>query len=141
MNGLLRLLALWFACTGLAAAATPTIQSVFSDTDPDLNTDSSSGFWRGAMSVRIERDRYGRRVPRYRTEVRTRWTRKNLYFLFICPYEELNLKPNPQTSTETNQLWNWDVAEVFAGADFKDIKRYREFEISPQGEWIDLDVN
>ncbi|MGE5112857.1 MAG: hypothetical protein ACM3JB_18485, partial [Acidobacteriaceae bacterium] len=24
---------------------------------------------------------------------------------------------------------------------FKDIKRYKEFEISPQGEWIDLDVD
>src|SRR6266568_7497780 len=27
------------------------------------------------------------------------------------------------------------------GADFKDVKRYKEFEISPQGEWIDLDVD
>jgi hypothetical protein len=34
--------------------------------------------------------------------------RKNLYYLFICPYEELNLKPSPSTSTETYQLWDWD---------------------------------
>ncbi len=55
---------------------------------------------------------------RARTEVRTRWTAQNLYFLFVCPYEQLNLRPNPKTSTETYGLWNWDVAEVFIGADF-----------------------
>ena len=55
----------------------------------------------------------------YRTEVRTRWTKNNLYFLFVCPYEELHLKPAPNTQKETNELWNWDVAEVFVGSDFK----------------------
>jgi hypothetical protein len=33
------------------------------------------------------------------------------------------------------------VAEVFIGSDFKNFRRYKEFEISPQGEWIDLDIN
>jgi DUF1365 family protein len=64
-----------------------------------------------------------------------------LYLLFACPYEGLYLKPDPNTKQETNELWNWDVAEVFLGSDFHDIKRYREFEVSPQGEWIDLDID
>ena len=80
-------------------------------------------------------------MPGYRSEIRSRWTNRNLYFLFVCPYEQLNLKPNPTTSAETNELWKWDVAEVFIGSDFKNIRRYREFEISPQGEWVDLDIN
>jgi hypothetical protein len=42
---------------------------------------------------------------------------------------------------ETYELWNWNVAEVFIGTDFKDINRYKEFEVSPQNEWIDLDIN
>ena len=83
----------------------------------------------------------GRVVPRYRTEVRTRWTKSNLYFLFVCPYEKLHLKPAPNNQRETNELWNWDVAEVFIGSDFTNIKRYKEFEISPQGEWVDLDID
>ena len=33
------------------------------------------------------------------------------------------------------------MAEVFIGADFTDIRRYKEFEISPQGEWMDLDID
>jgi hypothetical protein len=45
------------------------------------------------------------------------------------------------TDTETNELWKWDVAEVFIGSDFRNIRRYKEFEISPQGEWIDLDID
>jgi hypothetical protein len=64
-----------------------------------------------------------------------------LYFLFICPYEQLNLKPDPKTETETNELWKWDVAEAFIGSDFKNIRRYKEFEVSPQGEWVDLDID
>ena len=89
----------------------------------------------------MEKDSFGKIVPRYRTEVRTRWTKSNLYFLFVCPYEELHLKPAPNTQKETNELWNWDVAEVFIGSDFANIKRYKEFEISPQGEWVDLDID
>ena len=74
----------------------------------------------------------------FRATVRTRWTEKNIYFLFVSPYDELHLKPNPTTQKETNELWNWDVAEVFIGSDFNDIQRYKEFEVSPQGEWVDL---
>lgn len=44
-------------------------------------------------------------------------------------------------SAGTNELWNWNVAEVFIGSDFKNIRRYKEFEISPQGEWVDLEIN
>ena len=51
------------------------------------------------------------------------------------------MHPNPSTTTETNRLWNWDVAEVFIGSDFKNIRHYKEFELSPQGEWLDLDID
>jgi hypothetical protein len=38
-------------------------------------------------------------------------------------------------------LWNWDVAEAFIGSDFENIKKYKEFQVSPQGEWVDLDID
>ena len=109
--------------------------------DAPLQVDPNSPFWSAAQPLFIDKDSFGKTVPRYRTEVRTRWTTNNLYFLFTCPYEQLHLKPNPNTAQETNELWNWDVAEIFIGADFADIKRYKEFEVSPQGEWVDLDIN
>ena len=127
-------------CAGSVAAQT-TMKSTWAETDVSLDTNLASPFWQAAVPVYMETDAEGNPVPGYRTEVRTRWTNNNLYFLFVCPYEQLNLKPDPKTSTETNELWNWDVAEVFIGSDFKDIKRYKEFEISPQGEWVDLDID
>jgi hypothetical protein len=109
--------------------------------DIAISTNPASAFWSQARPIFAEKDKNGRSLPDYRSEVRSRWTGKNLYFLFSCPYEQLFLKPNPSTTTETNELWNWDVAEVFIGSDFQNIRRYKEFEISPQGEWIDLDID
>jgi hypothetical protein len=109
------------------------------DVDSDLNPNSQ--FWRDAPRVSMASDNLGREVPGYRTEVRSRWTEGNLYFLFICPYEQLYLKPNPVVARETNELWKWDVAEVFVGSDFQNIRQYKEFEVSPQGEWVDLDID
>jgi len=129
------------ACCGWVVAAQPTIKSIWAEEDVSLDTNPASIFWRSALPVYLESDAHGNPVPNYRTEVRSRWTKQDLYFLFICPYEELNLKPNPHTSTETNRLWNWDVAEVFIGDDFNDIQHYKEFEVSPQGEWVDLDID
>jgi hypothetical protein len=140
MNGFLGMLIL-ITFSSCALAGDQTIQSTWAESDPNLDTNPMSSFWRGSVPIYMDADTHGKRDPKYRTEIRTRWTDQNLYFLFVCPYEELNLKPNPDTSTETNELWNWDVAEAFIGADFDDIRRYKEFEISPLGEWVDLDID
>jgi hypothetical protein len=118
-----------------------TFTSVRASHDVALETNPKSGFWQGSDPIFIVNDNWGKPVPGYRTEVFSRWTKDNLYLLYVCPYEKLHLKPNPSTTTETNQLWNWDVAEIFIGSDFKNIRHYKEFEISPQGEWVDLDIN
>jgi len=126
----------------LAAAADPELfESKFASQDAALSDDPSSPFWKDAGVTYAEKSKNGESVGRYRTEIRSRWTKDNLYFLFICPYETLYLRPQPKTSEETYQLWDWDVAEVFLGTDFKNIRKYKEFEISPQGEWVDLDID
>jgi len=124
-----------------AAGNPPQCIATFSNRDSGADANPDSGFWSGVRSVCADSDTHGQVVPGHKTEIRVRWTFDNLYFLFICPYVELNLKPDPQTASETNGLWNWDVAEVFVGADFRNIRRYREFEVSPRGEWVDLDID
>src|SRR5256885_371420 len=94
------------------AADTKSIKSMKADDDVALTAEPSSSFWRGTRAVNAARDTYGKPLPRYRTEIRSRWTKDNLYFLFICPYEKLHLKPDPHPKAETFQLWDWDVAEV-----------------------------
>jgi hypothetical protein len=141
----LRLLSILLILGSLVSAQTPKPKAQFQSTqakeDVALNVDPNSAFWRGARPVFMQVDIQGHPETEYRTEVRSRWTKKNIYFLFICPYKNLYLKPGPDTERETYELWNWNVAEVFIGTNFKNIKRYKEFEISPQGEWIDLDID
>jgi hypothetical protein len=142
MNRLLAACLLVAAGTGYAQSADDgAFKSVYAAKDASLETNPQSAFWRGALPVYAEVDSHGKIVPGYRTEVRSRWTKENLYLLYACPYEELHLKPSPDTVAETNELWNWDVAEVFIGSNFENIRRYKEFEVSPQGEWIDLDID
>jgi hypothetical protein len=116
-------------------------RSTYASGDVELGTDPRSAFWQEAPSVYAEVDSWGKTMPAYRTQVRSRWTMNNLYLLFACPYEELYLNPSPHAAQETYGLWNWDVAELFIGSDFDNIRRYKEFEVSPQSEWTDLDIN
>jgi hypothetical protein len=142
MNGFAKVLVLATLSSASAFPGEPAvIESVQAKQDVILSLDPASKFWSESSRISMDKDAHGKVVPVYRTEVRTRWTTNNLYFLFVCPYEQLNLKPSPNTQQETNELWNWDVAEVFLGSDFQDIRRYKEFEVSPQGEWIDLDID
>ena len=134
------MLAALLAAAGIACAADQA-ESRRAPRDAAPDTNPNSAFWRGAPAIFAASDGRGSPVPGHKTEIRSLWTPQNLYFLFICPYESLNLKPEPKTAEETNELWKWDVAEVFIGSDFQNIRRYKEFEISPRAEWVDLDIN
>jgi tetratricopeptide (TPR) repeat protein len=124
-----------------SAPAVATIRSVRAKQDAAPITDPADPFWKDIPAVASDNNQYGNMVSPRKTEFRSRWTEGYLYFLFVCPFEELYLRPNPQTSRDTVGLWDWDVAEVFLGNDFEHIKRYKEFEVSPQSEWVDLDIN
>ena len=124
-----------------SVANTTIISAVRARNDAALTADPDAKEWTNIKGILAERGPRAELTPGHRTEIRARWTDKNLYLLFICPYEQLYSKPNPSTTTETNRLWEWDVAEVFIGSDFQNIKRYTEFQVSPQGEWVDLDID
>jgi hypothetical protein len=109
--------------------------------DFPLTADPASANWRDVTGVRAEMNYLGERIPGPPTEIRSRWTENYLYLLYTCPYDGLNLKPNPSTTTETPRLWNWDVAEAFLGSEPGHIGHYRELQVSPQSEWVDLDVD
>jgi hypothetical protein len=127
--------------TGCVGQEKPVIESLHAPHEVALNTNPASAFWHSAHPVYATVDAGGHALSEYRTEVRSRWTGDNLYFLFSCPYKTLYLRPTPDAVHETNELWTWNVAEVFIGSDFKNIKRYKEFEVSPQNEWVDLDID
>lgn len=109
--------------------------------DSVVDTDPRSAFWQSAPATEFGGGFHGEPIAGHSSKVLLQWTPAHLYLLFVCPYETLHLKPNPQLDAETFELWNWDVAEVFLGANFENIRRYTEFEVSPQGEWVDLDID
>jgi hypothetical protein len=110
-----------------------------SDVEPAANPESA--FWKDIRGVFIVNSILGAPATNLHAEVRSRWTTNNLYFLFIGHYDSLNLKTNADTTSETYRLWLYDCFEVYVGADFVHTNRYRELEMSPQGEFLDLDID
>ena len=116
----------------IANAQRPSPGVLFSkraSADFGLSVDPDSAAWKNAPRVVTDTDRFGERVPNARTEIRSRWTKENLYFLFISHYETLYLKPEPSLEKETFGLWDYDVVEVFVSSDLKNIHSYKEFEV------------
>lgn len=106
-----------------------------------LSTNPTDAFWAGAARIETSQDRYGKPIAGARTVVRGAWTKKYLYLLFSSQFEKMKLKVNPSRRKETWGLWDYDVVEVFIGWELDQIGRYKEFEFSPQSEWVDLDVD
>jgi alpha-galactosidase len=102
----------------------------------------SADDWNLAQPVRFASDWQGKNEdPARETEVRLLWTRETLYLNFRCRYRTLTVFPDGAINGRRDQLWNRDVAEVFLQTDPAQPRRYWEFEISPNGMWIDLDIS
>lgn len=78
--------------------------------------------------------------PERQTEVRVLWTPKTLYLRFECRYRELFVFADSDPGGRRDHLWDRDVAEAFLQPDPSRTRYYREFEVSPNGMWIDLDI-
>jgi len=106
----------------------------------------SSGFpcrqaWTLAPPVRFSCDWRGQNADVGReTEVRVLWSNGFLYFKFRCRYRALTLFADSDSNGRHAHLWDRDVVEVFLQTDASQPRRYWEFEIAPNGMWIDLDI-
>jgi len=108
----------------------------------ELNTNPDSPTWSHASSTWIDKDcTHQIDYPKIKTEVRGFWTDSDLYLLFISPYTELNLWLPADNSKDRLKLWDRDVVEFFLGDNWTNIKVYREFEIAPTGDWVDLAID
>jgi hypothetical protein len=122
-------------------AASTVLESAKAPRDFDLNPDPKAPEWANAPRVLADHDYLGKPLGGP-TEIRSRWTDQYLYLLYICPFEgNLNLKPDPNPAAETPRLWNWEVGEAFIGSDYEHIGRYKELQVSPQSEWVDLGID
>jgi alpha-galactosidase len=97
--------------------------------------------WEVAKAFRFNADWQGKNAdPERATEVRLLWTPETLYLQFQAKYRVLTVFADAEANGRRDQLWDRDVAEVFLQPNASDRTRYKEFEVSPNGFWIDLDI-
>ena len=107
---------------------------------PDGNL--SKPYWRHANSVEFDSDASGvSHHPEVSTRVSSLWTEKYIYFAFWARYDSLNVYEGEDPKVERWQLWDRDVVEVFLNPQPERINHYYEFEVAPNNQWIDLEID
>ena len=97
--------------------------------------------WASASPITFCADWQGQNPdPARQTEVRVLWTPQIFYLRFVCRYRELFVFDDSDPDGRRDHLWDRDVAEAFLQPDPSYPRHYKEFEVSPNGMWIDLDI-
>jgi alpha-galactosidase len=97
--------------------------------------------WERALPLRFSTDWQGKNAdPERETEVQLLWTPEILFLRFRSKYRAITVFPDSEPNGRRDQLWDRDVAEAFLQPDRSNLRRYKEFEVSPNGFWIDLDI-
>ncbi len=101
----------------------------------------ASKAWENAPAIQFDQDWQGKNPdPQRETEVRLLWTKDALYLKFIARYRTITVFPDAEPNGRRDHLWDRDVAEVFLQPPGPAARSYKEFEVSPNGYWIDLDI-
>ena len=98
--------------------------------------------WAKAKEVVIDKYWSGENAPVGRhARAKLLWSRAALYVRFEANQTEpLILSETPNLKSKTRGLWDRDVCEIFVAPDRNEPRKYFEFEIAPNGEWIDLGI-
>lgn len=96
--------------------------------------------WLNANEISISTYWAGMTAPDQRHfRVKLVWSDAALYVRFDAAQAgPIVVDDNPDVLTKTIGLWDRDVCEVFIAPDAQVPNKYFEFEIAPNGEWIDL---
>lgn len=110
------------------------------DFAPDGNLEKQ--VWKEAEWVRFDHDVTGQKeYPQAGTEVAALWTPTRVYFAFRSKYSTLNIYAGEDPSRERWELWGRDVVEVFANPTPQRVNHYYEFEVAPNNQWVDLEID
>jgi len=102
----------------------------------------AAGAWNRALPVAFCHDWQGSNPdPARETEVRLLWNHDSILVRFRCRYRTIDVFRDAEPNRRRNELWDRDVAEVFVQPDRFGEKFYKEFEVSPNGYWLDLDIS
>jgi alpha-galactosidase len=97
--------------------------------------------WNSSEPIVFNSDWQGKNPdPGRETQVRLLWNSDTLFLHYRSRYRTLTVFPDADPSGRRNHLWDRDVVEVFLQPDPTYPGHYFEFEVSPNGYWIDLDI-
>jgi len=97
--------------------------------------------WRRAKPISFCTDWQGQNPdPERETQVSALWSPETLYLRFECRFRSLFVFDDSNADGHRDQLWDRDVVEAFLQPDARQERFYKEFEVSPNGMWIDLDI-
>jgi alpha-galactosidase len=106
-----------------------------------LDAEHPADEWDTAQPIAFCADWHGKNPdPGRETKVRVLWSPQTLYLRFECRYREIYVFADSDPNARRDHLWERDVAEAFLQPDPSRERYYREFEVSPNGMWIDLDI-
>jgi len=118
-----------------------TIHAIRVAGDLALDAAHPAAHWRSAEPVCFSADWQGKNAdPNLETEVRILWSPEMLYLRFACCYRDLFVFEGSDPNGRRDHLWDRDVAEAFLQPPPAVGKNYKEFEVAPNGMWIDLDI-
>jgi alpha-galactosidase len=108
---------------------------------PDADGYPKASSWDLSAPVRFNADWQGKNAdPERETEVRLLWTPKWFFVRFRAKFRVITVFLDADPNGRRDQLWERDVAEIFLQPDPSNLGQYKEFEVSPNGYWIDLDI-
>jgi len=113
-----------------------------------LDAEHPAPDWQSAELIRFDSDWQGKTPDLgVETEVHALWSPEMLYLRFVCRYCQLFVFEDSDPNGRRDHLWDRDVAEAFLQPPDSMIpgdlavRRYKEFEVAPNGMWIDLDIS
>ena len=135
-----------------ARRAASTLEQAYSSSVEAETRHSSADFvpdgdlakpaWKQAKWLEFDHDASGKsHYPEVTTRVASLWTQTYVYFAFSGRYDSLNTYEGEDPKTERWQLWDRDVVEVFLNPQPERVNHYFEFEVAPNNQWIDLEID
>lgn len=99
--------------------------------------------WRAAPLHEISTLWSGQPAPaELKTTARVVWNGEVICFGYECSYTELDIDEEYDAGEERYALWERDVCEAFVRSPVEPDERvYKEFEVAPTGQWIDLHID
>ena len=92
--------------------------------------------------MKFDHDASGKsHYPEVSTRAASVWTETHIYFALWSRYDSLNVYEGEDPAAERWQLWDRDVVEVFLNPQPERVNHYYEFEVAPNNQWIDLEID